>query len=429
MTATLFANARVVDVRAGTTRDADVLVADGRIVSVIHRAGAAGPAAAGGPPDGAGATVVDLAGRHLMPGLLSIHAHPGLMEGFRNDTAGVDEPRMRRDLRMWARFGVTTVQGLGLDRPFGFGIMRERREGEARYLTVGHGFGVQGGAPPLHIDPPGPYRESDPAFIRAALEALRDEGASAVKIWYDDWYGQMPRMTAEIARLVIDTSAQLGLRTYAHVYRVDDAKELVRMGLRTLAHMPRDRVADEELWSLMRERDAAVVPTLIVPDSNIVWLDRPAFIDDPLFRLAVGPGAAEHLRSEAFHAAIRAKPEFPRLSHDLLDAMANVRGAYGAGVRFGFGTDAGVSQRTVGYGEHRELELLTECGVPPAAAIRMATLGAAEVLGRDDRGEIAAGRLADLVVLREDPLTDVRALRTIESVWVGGAQVAGTLRS
>ena len=180
----------------------------------------------------------------------------------------------------------------------------------------------------MHIDPPGPYRVSDPAFIREALQALRDQGASAVKLWYDDWYGQMPRMALDVARLVIEQSAALGLRSYAHVYRVDDAKELVRLGLRTLAHMPRDRVADEELWALMRERDVAVIPTLVVPDSNIVWLDRPAFLDDPLFRLAVPTGVPDHLRSEEFHAGIRAKAEFPRLRPDLVDAMANVAGAY-----------------------------------------------------------------------------------------------------
>ena len=88
-----------------------------------------------------------------------------------------------------------------------------------------------------------------------------------------------------------------------------------------------------------------------------------------------------------------------------------------------------MSQRTVGYGEHRELELLTECGVTPRDAIRMATLGSAEVLGRDDRGELAPGRVADLSVLREDPLADVRALRTIQSVWIDGAQVAGALQT
>ena len=135
------------------------------------------------------------------------------------------------------------------------------------------------------------------------------------------------------------------------------------------------------------------------------------------------------MQSAEYLGGIRAKPEFPRLRPDLADAKANVGGAYRAGVQFGFGTDAGVSQRIVGYGEHRELELLTESGVPARHALRMATLGSAEVLGRDDRGEIVAGRRADLVVLREDPLADVRALRTIESVWIDGERVAGALLS
>ncbi|MDQ3722950.1 MAG: hypothetical protein M3376_07765, partial [Actinomycetota bacterium] len=341
MSETLFANGQVVDVREGTARAAHVLVRDGEIVSVGHGTGRGKPT---GGEDG-GATVVDLGGRYVMPGLLSLHVHPGLMQGFRNDPNGVDEARARRDLAIWPRFGVTTVQGLGTDRPYGFTIVRERGDGEARYLTVGHGFGVRGGVPPLHIDPPGPYRESEPGFIQGALEDLRERGAAGVKLWYDDWYGQLPKMSAEIARLVIETSARFGLRTYAHVYRVDDAKELVRMGVRTLAHMPRDRVADDELWTLMNEYDVAVIPTLTVPDANVVYLDQPSFLEDPLVTQHLPEGAVAFVRSEEYLAGIRAKPEFPRLRQDLADAMANVGAAYRAGVRIAFGTDAGVSQR------------------------------------------------------------------------------------
>jgi len=428
MSEVLFANGRIVDVREGVTREAVVLVRDGEIVSVDP-----GPPAARRPEGiaaraAADVTVVDLGGRYLMPGLLSLHVHPGLMQGFRNDPNGVDEARARRDLAIWPRFGVTTVQGLGTDRAYGFEIVRDRRPGEARYLTVGSGFGVAGGVPPLHIvDPPGPLRSSDSDEIQRALEALRERGASGVKLWYDDWYAQMPKMAPGIARLIIESSAQLGLRTYAHVYRVDDAKELVRMGLRTLAHMPRDRVADDELWALMKEQDVAVIPTLTVPDANVIYLDRPSFLDDPLVVAHLPEGAVAYVGSEEFQAGMRAKPEFPRLRQDLVDASANVFAAYRAGVRIAFGTDAGVSQRIVGFGEHRELGLLTTAGVQPADAIRMATLASAEVLGRDDLGEIASGRRADLVVLRDDPLAEVRALRTIESVWIDGERVAGPL--
>jgi len=415
MSETLFANGRVVDVRHGTARQADVLVRDGEIVSI------------GPHVRSATATAVDLAGRHLMPGLLSLHVHPGLMQSFRNDPNGVDEARTRRDLAIWPRFGVTTVQGLGTDRPYAFEVVQNRRPGEARYLTAGHGFGVQGGVPPLHIDPPGPIRESDPDFILRVLDELRERGASGVKLWYDDWYGQLPKMAPETARVVIETSARLGLRTYAHVYRVDDAKDLVRMGVRTLAHMPRDRVADDELWTLMNEHDVAVIPTLTVPEANVVYLDRPSFLEDPAVVAHLPDGAVAFLRSEEYLASIRAKREFPRLRQDLADALANVSAAYRAGVRIGFGTDAGVSQRIVGYGEHRELGLLASAGVSPIDAIRMATLVSAELLGRNDLGEIAPGRRADLVVLREDPLAEVGALRTIESVWIDGERVAGPL--
>lgn len=415
-TGMLFTDCRLVDVRAGVVREGDLLVRDGRIAATGRIAAAA-----------AGAEALDLGGRYVLPGLLSLHVHPGMMEALRTDANGLDEPRMRRDLSLWARFGVTTVQSMGTDRDVAFDVARARRPGEARLLTVGHGFGVRDAVPQFQMDPPGPLRESDPARVRPILEDLRARGASGVKLWYDDWYGQYPRMAEAVARAIIEGAAQLGLRTYAHVYRVDDAKALVRMGVSTLAHMPRDRVADAELWALMREHDVAVVPTLIVPDSNIVWLDEPAFLDDPLFRLAVPADAPAYLRSAAYHAQIRAKPEFPRLRHDLADAMANVGGAHAAGVPFGFGTDTGVSQRVVGYGEHRELELLVASGVGPAAAIRMATLDSAAVLGRDDLGELAAGRSADLVVLREDPLRDVRALRTIEAVWIAGERVAGRL--
>lgn len=415
MTARLFTGGRLVDVRAGAVRDGDLLVRDGRI------------AATGRAADGPGAEVVALGGRYVLPGLLSLHVHPGMMAALRTDADGLDEARMRRDLALWARFGVTTVQSMGTDRDFVFDVARARRPGEARLLTVGHGFGVRDAVPQFRMDPPGPLREDDPARIRPILEDLKARGASGVKLWYDDWYGQYPRMAEPVVRAIIDGAAQLGLRTYAHVYRVDDAKALVRMGVRTLAHMPRDRVADPELWSLMREHGVAVVPTLIVPDSNIVWLDAPAFLDDPLLRLAVGEDGPAYLRSAEYHAGIRAKPEFPRLRQDLADALANVGGAHAAGVPFGFGTDAGVSQRIVGYGEHRELELLVASGVPASDAIRMATLDSAAVLGRDDLGELAPGRAADLVVLREDPLRDVRALRTIESVWIAGERVAGRL--
>lgn len=365
----------VVDVRAGVARAADVLVDGGRIAGV-----GAGLAAAG-------ATVVECGGRFLMPGLIDLHTHPGLMDGGRNDPDGLSPERARADLATWLRHGVTTVLSLGLDRDFAFDLAHDGAS-RARLLTAGHGFGVSGGLPPFQMDPPGPLRMQAPHVVRRILEEQRARGAIAMKLWFDDWYGMFPKMAADVAREAIRSAREAGLRTFAHVYAVDDAKRLVGFGLETFAHMPRDRVADDALWALCRERDVAVVSTLTVPATNLEHLG-----DVPL----------------------------ERRREDLRCARANVTAAYRAGVRFGFGTDAGVSRRAVGTSEHAELEMLVDCGVTPADALRMATLGSAELLGRDDLGEIAPGRHADIVALRADPLADIRNVRQVETVWLEGA--------
>jgi imidazolonepropionase-like amidohydrolase len=418
--ATLFRGAAVVDVVAGTVRPAtDVLVADGEIREV-----GTGLAADG-------ARVVELHGRYLMPGLISLHVHPGMMVGLRMDPDGMTPERVIRDLQVWLRYGVTTVQAMGSDRRFVWDVRAEQERGAflgARLFSVGHGFGVRGGVPPFQMDPPGPVRETEPGAVRRVLEELAAHGASGVKLWYDDWYGQFPKMAPEVARTIIETARELGLRSYAHVYRVDDAKTLIGFGLDVLAHMPRDRAADDDLAELMRGQDVAAIPTLAVPESNVAFVDRPAWVDDPLLDRFLPSGSREQLRDEAFIQSIRAKPEFPNLRADLERALDNTARLHRAGARVGFGTDTGVSNRIVGFYEHRELELLVQAGIRPADALRMATVESARVLGQEGSlGEIAPGRRADLLVLRADPLTDVRNARTIEQVWLDGVHACGAL--
>ena len=417
---TLLRGGNVVDVAAGMVRpNHDVLVVRGRIDRVGKGLGADG------------ADVVDLGGRYLLPGLISLHVHPGMMVGLRMDADGLSPERVRHDLQVWLRYGVTTVQAMGSDRDFAFDIQREQSDGAfvgARFFTVGHGFGVEGGVPPFGMDPPGPVRVTETEAIRRVVEDLAARGASGVKIWYDDWYGQFPKMAPQVARTIVEHCHRLGLTSYAHVYRVDDAKLLIGFGLDVLAHMPRDRDADRELIDSMLERGAAVIPTLAVPESNVAFVDRPSWVDDPLLDRFLPPGSRAYLQDEAFLETIRQKSEFPHLRPDLERALRNVALLYGAGVKIGFGTDAGVSNRVIGFYEHRELELLVWAGVTPADALRMATLTSAEILGQAaSLGEIAPGRRADLVVLRANPLEDVRNTRTIESVWLDGIRACDGL--
>jgi imidazolonepropionase-like amidohydrolase len=112
---------------------------------------------------------------------------------------------------------------------------------------------------------------------------------------------------------------------------------------------------------------------------------------------------------------------------DYANAAASVGVLHAAGVPILAGTDANASTvlpANVAYGEglHRELELLVAAGLPPADVLRAATVWPAVYFGLPDRGIIEPGKRADLVLLDDDPLTDIRATRTLRRIWIGGIE-------
>lgn len=110
--------------------------------------------------------------------------------------------------------------------------------------------------------------------------------------------------------------------------------------------------------------------------------------------------------------------------------MRNLQLLHDAGVKIGFGTDSGATPlRIPGFAEHRELALNVQAGLTPLQAIRLATGQAAALLGLSDRGLIAPGKRADLLVVDGDPAADIHALDQIEAVWQRGKPVAANLQS
>jgi imidazolonepropionase-like amidohydrolase len=110
--------------------------------------------------------------------------------------------------------------------------------------------------------------------------------------------------------------------------------------------------------------------------------------------------------------------------------LRNIKILYDAGVHVGFGTDSGATPlRIAGFAEHHELLLLTRAGLTPLQAIATATKNAAALLGLGDRGVIAPGRLADLLVVAGNPAVDIADVDRVVSVWHRGKQVAGPLTS
>jgi imidazolonepropionase-like amidohydrolase len=108
--------------------------------------------------------------------------------------------------------------------------------------------------------------------------------------------------------------------------------------------------------------------------------------------------------------------------------LHNVKTLYVAGIHIGFGTDSGASPlRIAGFAEHRELRLLTDAGLTPLQAITTATKNAATLLGLEDRGVLAAGKLADLIVVDGNPAVDIGSADRIVAVWHRGRQVSGSV--
>jgi imidazolonepropionase-like amidohydrolase len=130
------------------------------------------------------------------------------------------------------------------------------------------------------------------------------------------------------------------------------------------------------------------------------------------------------LRQPARQQAMAASASARRYKQALEVAMRNLKKAASAGVRIAMGTDSGASaERFQGYFEHLEMAMMAEAGLTPAQILRAATVDAARTVGRDDIGLLAAGKWADFVVLRQNPLDDIKNTQSIESVWIAGRRV------
>ncbi len=173
----------------------------------------------------------------------------------------------------------------------------------------------------------------------------------------------------------------------------------------------------------MKARNVCLVPTLTRELSTFVYESEPDFFSDPFFLKGVESSVIDGLRDAARRDRTPSSDISYRYKAALEQASVNVRLLAEAGAGLAFGTDSGPPGRFQGFFEHLELELLAEAGLAPQTILAMATSGAADCLGLPDMGDLAVGRWADFVVLTGNPLDDIRASRTIESVWIGGRRV------
>src|SRR6266481_5501766 len=376
-----------------------------------------------------GVPVRELSGKTVMPGLISAHSHLGLIvDDAESSATGYTRENVTAQLKQFGRYGVTTILSLGVNRDLVYELREEQRVGRlggATIFTAGRGIGVPGGAPPLPAATDQIYRPATVDEARKDVDEMAGHRADIVKIWVDKLHGAAPEMTPEIYKAVIDEAHRKNLRVAAHAYALEDAKQLVADGVDVLAHSVRDQVVDDAFVQAMKQNKVWYVPTFTVDESFFVYAERPAFMQTAFFQQAAGPKLMAKFNASGYAEKINQDAQTAQHRKDFAIGQQNLKKLFDAGVNVGFGTDSGaLPGRIPGFAEHRELELMVEAGLTPMQAITAATGENAKLLHLADRGTIAVGKRADLLVLDADPLADIRNTRRMFAVYHEGRRIA-----
>ena len=402
------------------------LIRDARLVFTGDRVQAVGPRAAVRIPDGA--TVIKAEGKTLIPGLINAHGHVGMTRGLKAGKENYDRENILAHLRQYARYGVTTLLSLGSDLDEIFALRGPARPDEtprATVFTAGRGFTGKAGYPAVLPGNAGIPREVDSVEeVRANVAELAKQKVDMVKIWVDDHWGHYKKIRPELTRAIITEAHKNNLRVMAHIFYLEDAKQLAEQGINGFAHSIRDQEIDDALIGTLKQKKIFLAPTLVREESTFIYATPPAFLDDPFFNRLVAPEIIRQLKDPAYGERVRSDPDFSKYPGQLKMGKINLKKMWDAGVTVVFGSDTGPPARFQGFFEHRELELMVEAGLTPAQALQIATSRTAATLGLSrDFGTLAKGKRADMILLDADPLVNIRNTHQINKVWIGGRQV------
>jgi imidazolonepropionase-like amidohydrolase len=345
-----------------------------------------------------GDEIIDARGATVLPGLIDAHVH--LVPGA---------------LAQSLTFGVTTVLDM-FTKPELVASAKEQANSRADVADVrssGIGATAPGGHPSLMYAPFPTLSAADQAeqFVAERIE----EGSDYLKI-ISGVGGLWPSLDAETIQALVIAAHARDLVVVAHVSSTAGLEEAVSAGVDVVAHVPANAELDTALVERMAEAGIVVAPTLATIENNLGESGGAAVAGDPRLAEALGDAWVRRLTSDAPGRHGRQMPPYSR-------AEDNVRRLADAGVTLLAGTDAPNPGTVFGASLHRELELLVRCGVSPAQALTAATAEPARVFGLADRGRVAVGLRADLVLVSGDPLTEITATRAIERIWRGGITV------
>ena len=401
---------RVLDVRSGALRRDQVVVVSGDRIVVV------GPAAS--TPVPAGADVIDLSGATVLPGLIDTHTH--LVDDF--DSYDATAPLQKSGARMafdslrhaqaTLLAGFTSVRDLGTYRAFVDVALRDaiergvvlgpRLQPAGAYVTVSGGAGALTGlAPDLELplelrfgvaDGPDQVRQRVREIIRRGAGVIKVLATGAVLTPHSQPAAQ--EFTYEELRAAVEEAGKAGLKVAAHAHSAAGAKDAIRAGVASIEH---GSFLDDEALRMMKERGVFLVPDLY--NHEVILAGRARGYPEEFIEKERAAGESQR---RVFRRALE------------------------LGVRIAYGTDAAV----IPHGDNaRQFAVYVAHGMSPLAALRSATLEAAELLGWADRvGSLEPGKLADLIAVDGNPLEDVHVLERVGFVMKDGRVVKNEFR-
>ncbi|MCM3879416.1 MAG: amidohydrolase family protein [Vicinamibacterales bacterium] len=370
------------------------------------------------PPSGA--TRVDLTGKTVIPSLIDIHNHLGWTNQKTNTATRQSYTRalVVDHLQRYAYYGVAATLSMGLDRwdvnpEIPYQLRNEIIPNAARFLTVGRGIAATPMAGPVADYRLGvPYGAQTEAEGRALVHELHARNVEMIKIWLDDRLKTVPKLQVNVYEAIIDEAHRNGMRVVAHIFNLEDAKQLLKSGIDGFAHGVRDRDVDEEYLRILRQHPRVWVgpnlpartPTAEEATAEITWVSE-----------TLPPSQIRRMRDELASRPATAPP------NDLFAIQCrNLKKVHDAGMIIGLGTDANID---IGWGAHVELADMVSCGLTPAEVIVAGTRTSAEILKLNDLGTVAPGKSADFIVLDANPLENITNTRKINRVYQRGAAI------
>lgn len=340
-----------------------------------------------------GARIINAKGKALTPGFYDLHTHW---------TPSGDPASIPQIATAYVQSGITTVNDFN-EQPEAFAPIRTwLGEMASPHVNFAARVSTPGGHGADWADQSTTKWVNTPEAARAAIDALIPYHPDLIKVFTDGWrYGAAPDNTSMdpwTLSALTDQAHKNHLKVVTHTVTVDRGVLAAHAGVDSLAHGMQDRLLTPAEVADIKATGMGEIPTLAVYDPN----KDPAHQMDP-----ANPKEAQRLAKFGY-------------------ALRNVKLLYDAGVRIAVGTDAGMPATPHGPSTLHELELLVKAGLTPAQALKAATHDSAAALAQDkDRGTIAPGQRADILLFDGKPWDDIAAIHHLLMTMIDGRPVYG----